>query len=139
MNYLKKGDEIGIAAFVETPVDDWGVDVSPRGALSLVTGVEEMEQDVPRTFVLENNYPNPFNPETHIDYTVPKTAEVKIEIYNALGQRVRTLVDKKLSAGQHSVVWDARDDSGIQVSSGVYFYVLRSDGIRLTKKMSLLK
>jgi hypothetical protein len=139
-SYLNPGDEIGVCAFIETPVDDWGVDVSPRGAVSLIeTSVEEQQEMLPQTFALENNYPNPFNPETHINYALPKASQVTLKIYNTLGQLVRTLVDHRISAGRHSVTWDGRDDHGTLVSSGIYFYSLKTNEKQLTKRMTFLK
>jgi len=139
--YLKPGDTIGIAAFVETPIDDWGVDVSPRGEITLsATGVaSNSHAQTPRQYVLENNYPNPFNPETKIGYYLPKTSKVTIEIYNTMGQKVRTLVNRTVPRGHHNVTWDGTDDSGSLVSSGIYFYSLKAGDVRITKRMTLLK
>ena len=140
-DYLKPGDTIGIAAFIETPIDDWGVDVSPRGELTLTaTGVASSPHaQTPRQFVLENNYPNPFNPETKIGYYLPHTSKVTIEVYNTMGQKVRTLVNRTLPQGHHNVTWDGTDDSGQLVSSGIYFYSLKAGDVRITKRMTLLK
>ncbi len=140
-DYLKPGDTIGIAAFIETPIDDWGVDVSPRGEITLAPSGVSMYSgaNVPEQFVLENNYPNPFNPETKIEYYVPHRSRVKLTVYNALGQKIKTLVDSHVSRGRHSVVWDGTDELGNQVSSGVYIYALESGNTKLTKRMTLLK
>ncbi len=90
-------------------------------------------------FRLEQNYPNPFNPTTTIQYRLPETANIKVEIYNVLGRKLRTLVSKKQSAGTHSVVWDGRDDTGKLVGNGVYFYKLSSGKFNQTRKMILMK
>jgi hypothetical protein len=77
---------------------------------------------MPTEFSLEANYPNPFNPSTTITYSVPEQASVRLSIYNLLGQEVMTLADGDHTAGNYSVVWDAKDNSGRNVSSGVYIY-----------------
>jgi hypothetical protein len=94
----------------------------------------------PKTFELSNNYPNPFNPTTTIEFGVPHSAQVAIMIYNVLGQRVRMLVDhEQRSAGRYSVVWDGRDDAGSNVGSGMYFYRLETGNVAIVKKMLMLK
>ncbi len=86
-----------------------------------------------------NNYPNPFNPETTIAYSVPKAGPASLKIYNTKGQLVRTLVDDVREAGKHSVVWNGKDNRGNSVASGLYFYRLSSDGNTVTRKMLLAK
>ena len=80
----------------------------------------------PEAFVLQANYPNPFNPATTIRYQVAAAAPVRLEIFDVLGQRVRTLVAETQSAGFHRVVWDSRDDSGRAVAAGIYLYRLQA-------------
>lgn len=94
---------------------------------------------LPKEFSLAQNYPNPFNPTTSIDFAIPKATNVRLEVYNVLGQNVRTLVDEFLTAGQKRVEWDGLDDSGRPVSSGVYLYRIAADEFSQTKKMMLLK
>jgi hypothetical protein len=93
----------------------------------------------PSDFRLNNNYPNPFNPETIIEYLVPKNGQVKIIIYNILGQKVRTLVNEVQTAGTYQVYWNGKNDQNSAMSSGVYFYQLQGDNALITKKMTLLK
>jgi hypothetical protein len=93
---------------------------------------------VPLAYALSQNYPNPFNPETRISYSLPKNAHVTIEIYNTLGQKVRRLVDENKAAGNYDVLWDGRNDAGNVVATGVYFYQLRTDDAKLTRRMLLL-
>ncbi len=94
----------------------------------------------PKTFELSNNYPNPFNPTTTIEFGVPHSAQIAIMIYNVLGQRVRMLVDhEQRAAGRYSVVWDGRDDAGSTVGSGMYFYRLETGNVAIVKKMLMLK
>ena len=85
------------------------------------------------------NYPNPFNPETTIYFTVEDAENAEIVIYNLKGQKVKTLVNEKLDAGSHQVAWNGKDNSGKNASSGVYFYRLKSGNYTSTKKMNLLK
>ena len=88
---------------------------------------------------LIGNYPNPFNPETKINYSMAKAGNAELTIYNIKGQRVKTLINDHIEAGDHSIVWNGKDDKGTDVSSGVYFYRLKTaDGVQ-SKKMLLLK
>lgn len=109
------------------------------GSLENTTGADDNKQSIPTQFFLSQNYPNPFNPVTSISYGLPKDADVKIEIFNVLGQNVRTLVDEHQTAGYKSVIWDGMDRSGARVSSGVYFYNIDAGNYRDSKKMLLLK
>jgi hypothetical protein len=90
--------------------------------------------EVPVSFALMQNYPNPFNPATEIRYNLPSESHVKIEVYNALGQRVATLVDTDQPAGYHAAAWD-----GSAATSGVYFYRIEAGQYSATRKMVLLK
>lgn len=105
------------------------------------TGVREVgeKETVPEKFVLLQNYPNPFNPTTNIEFVIPEPAQVKIEIFNILGEKIVTLVNEKLGAGHKVVEWDGKDDQGIDVSTGIYFYRLKAGDFTQTKKMVLLK
>lgn len=93
----------------------------------------------PQSFVLNQNFPNPFNPDTKIQYELPEAAQVDIRIFDVLGREVRTLVNERIDPGFHEVTWNGRDDSGVQVSSGVYYYHIVAGENRQTKKMLLLK
>lgn len=92
------------------------------------------EGNLPEGFALHQNYPNPFNPVTEISFSLPEASIVKLEVLNMLGQKVATLTDSFLEAGEHNVGWDASD-----VASGVYFYRLSSGDFTESKKMILLK
>lgn len=100
---------------------------------------DRISDQIPTTFALYQNYPNPFNPETKIQYDLPKSSQVKIEIFNMLGQKIRTLVDEGKAAGSYVVVWDGRKDNGEAVASGVYIYRLRTDGFVKSRKLLLLR
>jgi flagellar hook assembly protein FlgD len=88
---------------------------------------------------LAQNSPNPFNPSTTIRFTVPEKGRVALNVYDANGRLVRSLVDDVRDAGSHDVTWDGRDNSGASVGSGVYFYRLTAGKFRESKKMVLLK
>jgi len=88
---------------------------------------------------LNGNYPNPFNPVTHINFSVKATERVMIDICNLRGQKVRTLVNSVFEQGNHSVEWNGKDDNSTDVSSGVYFCKMTTDRYTSTKKMLLLK
>ncbi len=97
-------------------------------------------QTRPAVFSLADNYPNPFNPTTTLQYALPQAADVALTVYNVLGQPVRTLVAERQAAGRYAVEWDATNDQGHRLSSGLYFYRLQAGGDFLeVKKMLLLK
>ncbi len=86
-----------------------------------------------------NNYPNPFNPVTNIAFSLSEAGFVTLEIYNIKGQKVKSLVNEKLDAGAHQVLWNGKEESGKSASSGVYFYKIKAGNFEQTKKMILLK
>jgi len=86
-----------------------------------------------------NCYPNPFNPNTSIKYSLTKSSKVNLQIYNLRGELVRTLVDENKTIGNYNITWNGTDDAGLKVSSGVYIYTLTSDYFTSSKKMILLK
>jgi hypothetical protein len=90
-------------------------------------------------FLLDQNWPNPFNPATIIRFTLPSDGQVSLRVYNAAGQVVRTVVDEPREAGSHEELWDGCDDSGRRLASGVYFARLVVDGKTRVKKLALLK
>jgi hypothetical protein len=92
--------------------------------------------DAPMTVT---NYPNPFNPQTTIKLNLPKTGDVSLKVFNVRGALVRTLVDGQMAAGEHSIIWDGKTDSGSQAASGVYFYETRANGEVKVNKMALVK
>ncbi|NQT23830.1 T9SS type A sorting domain-containing protein [candidate division KSB1 bacterium] len=102
------------------------------------TGVDDDDSNNPGRFNLLQNYPNPFNPSTVIGYVLNKPSNITIEIYNVLGQKIRTLFDGYQTAGSGRIIWDASNDLGKGVSAGVYIYSLRADGININKKMLLI-
>ena len=94
----------------------------------------ETESFLPSGFSLRQNYPNPFNPSTKIDYTIPRSGDVSLIVYNLTGQEVARLVDGEMSAGAHITTWDAS-----RIASGIYFYHLQAGDFAQTRKMVLLK
>ena len=97
------------------------------------------ELKVPLKFALYQNYPNPFNPTTQIRYALAEQTDVNITIYNVLGQRVTTLVNTSQEAGYHTIEWNATNDLGMQVSSGVYFMRITTPEFTANKKMVFLR
>jgi immune inhibitor A len=107
--------------------------VSPAGV------EDESAENTPSDYTLGQNHPNPFNPLTRIEYSVYREAHVKLEIFNLLGRKLRTLVDEDELPGTYTVSWDGTDDQGGCVSTGVYIYRLKTDTFQETHKMTLLK
>lgn len=109
-----------------------GISVSPIEAAAL-------RSNIPASFSLGANYPNPFNAGTVIRYSLERDGQVNVAVYDVLGRHVRTLVDQVQSAGRHNVVWDGTDTQGNASASGMYFYRLTAGGHVESKKMILLK
>ncbi|MBU8932932.1 MAG: T9SS type A sorting domain-containing protein [candidate division Zixibacteria bacterium] len=105
----------------------------------LITTDIDDETILPSGFVLEQNYPNPFNPSTSIAFELPNRADVDLSIFNVLGQKVATIAEGSMSAGRHAVIWNAIDQSGQAVASGMYFYRLSTCEITRSKKMLLVR
>jgi len=97
------------------------------------------EESKPSRFNLEQNFPNPFNPETVIKFSLPLDSRVTLKVYNILGQVVKSLVDQQLPAGNHSVTWDGKNEQGSDIASGVYFYRIKADNYESIMKMTLLR
>ncbi|KAA3606236.1 MAG: T9SS C-terminal target domain-containing protein [Calditrichaeota bacterium] len=111
-------------------------------ASPFIVGIEDEENVViPLEYSVSQNYPNPFNPTTKIDYTLKVDESVKLVVYNSLGQEVKTLVNESQKAGvQYTAVWDGTDRNGKVVSSGVYYYKLKTNsGFEVKKKATFLK
>jgi hypothetical protein len=95
--------------------------------------------DIIPTEFRASNYPNPFNAKTRINFSLPEASRVSIEVYDINGRLVKQLVDLDFNTGEHSVNWDGDSDSGEKVSSGVYFYSIKTSQSSITRKMILLK
>jgi len=111
----------------------------PSESVTVQVSSEYGEVLVPLVTGLGGNYPNPFNPETVIRFTLARAGVVAVDVYNVKGQRVRSLVNGVYEAGEHSVVWNGRDDDGRSVGSGVYFYRMVAGEYKGVRKMVLLK
>jgi hypothetical protein len=107
--------------------------------VSTATGVEDAGGIVPGTFALHQNEPNPFNPATKIGFDLPQEGRVKLTVFDISGRRVASLVDGVLAQGRHEVPWQGRDDSGTEVSSGIYFLRMEAGTFTDRIKMSLVK
>ena len=103
------------------------------------TLVKGSKNGLPSVYELSNNYPNPFNPTTRIQFGLPRDGNVSIVIYNILGQQIRTLVAGFRPAGQYQVEWDGKGEHGQTLESGVYFYRLQTGSTSIVRKMLMLK
>ncbi len=102
-------------------------------------GVAGGDGALPAFFALHQNSPNPFNPSTEICFSLPRTSEVRLDVYNIMGQIVTTLVERQMETGEHSIIWNGTDPDGRAVASGMYFYRIQADNFMASKKMMLLK
>jgi hypothetical protein len=109
-----------------------------EGVAEIEVGINDAPQ-LPAEFAVSPNYPNPFNPGTAINYQLPRMAEVRLVIYNVLGQQVRTLISGQVPAGYHQAVWDGRNNADDQLGSGVYLYIFQAGEFKQVRKMILMK
>lgn len=114
-------------------------DVDFNGRMQFHGPVSVTIGGMPEEYALMQNYPNPFNPNTTISFSLPEAGEVRLAVFNMLGQKIRTLVSGNLEAGGHSVLWDGMDANGRRVSSGVYVYKLQAGDFSHQKKLVLMK
>jgi len=94
---------------------------------------------LPGFYALGQNFPNPFNPSTTIQYSLPEAGPVSLKVYDIAGQLVRHLVDQPQGAGSHQVLWDGLDESSVPTANGVYIYELKAGQYRALRKMLLIK
>ena len=138
-------DYLGVTTtFIDLTAADGSLQIYPifhSGFVTIefATDVEEGYDGLPNQFDLGQNYPNPFNPETTIKFALPTGEDVTLTVINVLGQSVRELVNDRLPAGYHSIVFDGRNDQGKPLASGVYFYSLVAGEFKEASKMILLK
>lgn len=128
-------------AFANSLTDLQSVIVDAQNTYNdLFTGITPQAGNLPEDFLLGANYPNPFNPSTTIPFALASGGEVRLEVFNLLGQKVRTLLSERREAGSHTAVWNGRDERGRQLESGIYFYRLQLDGVPgQVRKMLLTK
>ena len=100
-----------------------------------ITGIENDKNKLPTKSNLYQNFPNPFNPSTTIQYSLAKSSFVKLTVYNMLGQKVRTLMQSFQPVGEYSIVWDGKDDTSRPVSSGIYLYQIECENLNFQRKM----
>ena len=152
LQFYEKHEEYGgcIVGFFEYDItavyyselfEEGYLESEPISALVVVgTGLDDKDDlDLPLLTELLGNFPNPFNPETTINFNMAKSGVVLLDIYNIRGQRVKTLLDSFLDAGNHRFVWNGTDDNGSPVSSGMYFYQMRTEEYTAVRRMILMK
>jgi 1,4-alpha-glucan branching enzyme len=105
----------------------------------LTTHIDKRKTGKVNVFKLENNYPNPFNPQTTFTFEIPNDSVVRVDIFDIQGRKLKTLTNKFQLAGEHTVSWNGMDQNGLPVSSGVYFYQIKAGNFTQSKKMTLLK
>jgi len=121
--------------FSITAVDVWGNESVYSKEVSAVAGDTPLR---PSVIELGDNYPNPFNPGTYINFTVPDRVFINISVFNSLGQKIRTLENNIFEAGTYDAFWDGNDDNGQKVASGIYFYQLKARTQLIKKSMILV-
>ncbi|UCB52968.1 MAG: T9SS type A sorting domain-containing protein [Candidatus Zixiibacteriota bacterium] len=137
-------DHLGVVVFVQSESTKSILQAAREVLAFCPSDNEDTLQDDDDTgnidgYQLSQNYPNPFNPTTSIEFVLPKSGEVRVDVFNILGQRVRALVYRDFTTGRHLTTWDGRDDSSEEVASGVYFYRLKSPDFVETRRMLLMR
>lgn len=102
-----------------------------------VEEIAEFISQIPIKFL--KNYPNPFNPTTTISFEIKEAGNIKVEIFNMKGQKIKTLLDERINSGKHSVIWNGKNNKNKRVSSGMYFYKVSINGNQKINKMIMLK
>ncbi len=103
------------------------------------TSVNQGQENIPSDFVLHQNFPNPFNPETRIVYNLPKPGHVKLTVYNVVGKKIVTLVNDQQPTGRHTSAWNGKDEDGNPIASGLYFYIIHTHGFQQARKLTLMQ
>ncbi len=127
-------DDLSISAMAT--LGEWNPDVPKKPEPNPKMAVSN---SILKQFNLLQNYPNPFNPKTAIDFQIAKESKVSVVVYNLMGQKIRTLVEKNKQSGNYTVIWDGKNDFGVAVASGVYLYNLKAGKFSDIKKMILLR
>ena len=129
-SYTDQNIEPGKIYYYKLADLDFNGNINFHGPISVA-----VDHSQPREYSLAQNTPNPFNPQTQIQFALKESGRVTLKIYNLSGQLVRTLLDAEKSTGSYSVIWDGTDEHGIKVTSGTYLYRLQVNGFRQTKKL----
>lgn len=138
-NFLDTQVEQGIKYYYVVRGVDFSGNKGKVSSVSIMVLNAENNIELPSSFALGQNYPNPFNPSTSIKYQLPASANVKITIYNAIGQEIITLVNRHHEAGYYNITWNGKDKSGNLVHSGIYIYKMEAGEFSSVKKMLFLK
>ena len=127
--------------YVVTAMDSSGNESDFSVSVTITVAVSSIGEDsgIPVDYYLAQNFPNPFNPTTTIKYGLPQPGDVQIIIYDILGHRVKDLIDERKSAGHHREQWDATNNTGERVSTGIYYYKIKSEHFTQIKKMILIR
>jgi hypothetical protein len=137
---IQGGPQVGISTALMKTTGGFLLAFDPHKSTPTAIDDDPSTDDLlPETMQVSQNYPNPFNPATRIEFSLPERSDVRVEVFNTLGQRVRVLLDESRPAGDHTVYWDGRDVSGASVASGVYFYRVTAGDYVSSKKMMLVK
>ncbi len=133
-SYIDREVESGNAYYYKLADVDFNGNIAYHGPISITVGAT-----TPTKYELAQSYPNPFNPETAINFSLKEAGKVSLNIYNLQGQLIRSLVDEDKLAGSYSVIWNGTNDQGIRVSNGTYLYTLKVNGFEETKKLVFMK
>ena len=136
------GIEFSVTDITTTDVNGNAITLHPISRTVTIggeTAIKNVSVEIPTAFSLKQNFPNPFNPSTTIDYEIPIYSQVRLEIYNLLGAKIKTLVDTQQQPGHYSVVWDTKDENGSTVSGGMYLYRLQAGSYVDVRKMLLIR
>lgn len=131
-----KGSQISVDGGIIATTDGTSINLYFGNSGTATEGADEIPA---KSITLYENFPEPFNASTTIQFELPSNSDIKLSVYNLLGQQVRLLADQIFAAGRHSIEWDAKDEFGNDVVSGVYFYRLESHGEVFSRKMMMVK
>ena len=136
LEFMRKGAEATTVCFADIDLRD-----GANARLLSGTAAELVlpQADIPADFSLEQNFPNPFNGTTQIQFSLPQQGEVKLQVFNLLGQPVRMLLDRRIESGKHRVHWDGKNDQDVTVVSGIYILLMETATFRQTRRLLFVK
>ena len=133
-------DDYGEYIYDVTALYDNEIESEPIRIMVNVDDVSELEEvNLYNIATLHSNYPNPFNPETTISFSISVASNLRVDIYNIKGQKIKTLINEPKQSGTHTITWDGSDENGKSAGSGIYFYQLTTNNFSQAKKMVLMK